>query len=999
MNRYSTVKNIITTLLIAVILLLVAFPPLSACADYIDGVFVGPAYDRYTPSDAFTAEEYEFIDSGKEVLVGFYEDTEPLAYIDDYGNYKGIYVEILEAIKIKTGINITLVPMTRDNNWLNVLANGKIDFYIGASAPVATLTATLKPTDTFIDYTSVLVTRNDCSFNQLEKPKIALTYGRTYWADFLPKELGEVEISYYHKAKDCLLAVQRGEVDGTLLNNIEYNYQSKNTRFASLITWENYRFVTQGGLVSKTDVDPIMFSTVNKAVGMLSEDYINDVISSNLNMAYNSTIGDILYSSRILIYVAAIALVALIIVVTVISRIRARQKAIIEKANEHERRQLKILAALSSDYDVVYYTDLDNDYCKLIRINEFFENFVIEGNSHSNCMSLYIENSVQPEYRDILSPYISTIEIIKRFARESDFSIRYKVINNINDASIFEMHFVDASESEYEHFMVFGIRCVDDIVREEHQQKQLLEDALEAANRANNAKSEFLSKMSHDIRTPMNAIIGMTAIASTHIDDKERIKDALTKITASSRHLLSLINDVLDMSKIESGKISLNEEAFNLSELINGVINIIQPQIAEHNHTLNVYIKDIKHEDVLGDTLRLQQVFLNILSNAVKYTNDGGEISLSVREIPASTRKASQYEFIFEDNGIGMSEEFLKHIFEPFERAEDLRISKIQGTGLGMPITQNIVHMMNGTIDVQSELGKGTRFVVNLFLKIQETAGVDTSELYGLPVMVVDNEEDVCTSVCEILNEIGMKGEGRTSGAEAIKAVEQALGTPDKFYAAIIDWKMPEMNGLETAKQIKKITNNELPVIVLTAYEWSAIEDDARSAGVDAFINKPVFKSGLIRIFKRLKNGEEILASTTDLDDIRESDYTGKRALLVEDNALNMEIAKEIFTMAGLVVDEAENGEIAVEAFNSSPENYYDIVFMDIQMPVMNGYQATVAIRSLSRNDAQSVPIVAMTANAFADDIRTAKNAGMNEHLAKPIDFEKLGEVLKKHLR
>lgn len=561
------------------------------------------------------------------------------------------------------------------------------------------------------------------------------------------------------------------------------------------------------------------------------------------------------------------------------------------------------------------------------------------------------------------------------------------------------MHFVDVSGSGQEHAMVLGIRCVDEAVHEEQTHKNLLKDALEAANRASAAKSDFMSKMSHDIRTPMNAIIGMTAIAAAHADNPDRVRDALGKISASSRHLLGLINEILDMSKVESGTISLTSEEFSLSDLLNSMLLMIQPQIQAHKHSLQVHIQDIQHENVIGDSMRIQQVFLNLMSNAVKYTPDGGRISFTVREQAVPVSSAGCYEFIVEDNGIGMSEEYLTHIFEPFSRAEDLRTSKIQGTGLGMAITQNIVHMMNGNITVESQPGKGSKFTVTIYLTLQDGKDIDTSELADLPVLVVDDDECVCKSLCAMLDEIGMRSEGCTSGKDAVAAVQNALNAASPFYAAILDWKMPGMNGIDTARAIKRLVGDTLPIIILSAYDWSDIEQEARAAGVDAFLSKPVFKSGLIRAFKSLRNEEpKDQNQTTPLEPLLQNDFSGHRVLLVEDNDLNREIAKEVLEMAGLTVEEAENGQIAVDMFSTSKAGYYSLILMDIQMPVMNGYDAAAAIRAQKHPDALRIPIFAMTANAFVEDIQAAKASGMNEHLAKPIDFEALSLALEKYL-
>lgn len=952
------------------------------------------------PKQAYTSAEKKFIDEGKEIVIGFYKEREPLSYVNDEGEYCGIFPTLMNYVKENSGVNIVLKPIDKNVNWEELLAKKEIDFYVGASAPVSILSSSLNVTKTFIDYTSVLVTRSDCHFSEIKKPTVALTTGQRYWVEQLPRVLGDIDVKYYNNSRECLMAVCNGEADGSMLNNIEYNYQSKNTRFAILIPWENYRFNTSGGLVAGKNIDETKLSVMNKAIECLTEEYVDQIIDDNLNMAYTPTFSDEIYSSRQIIIIVSLIIIMIIVIFATVWIIRIKQEKEREKIREQEKNQLNILAALSHDYDVIYYTDLDRDYCKIIRADNKYTSLKPVADSHSLTMKKYIDSIVLPEYRDKLAEYANPKVIIEHFAQEKDFALRYQIIPDDSKRDFFEMHFVDASENENEHLMVFGVRCVDEAAKDERMQKQLLQDALESAQKASDAKSDFLSKMSHDIRTPMNAIIGMTAIASSNINNPEKVQDSLGKITSSSRHLLGLINEVLDMSKIESGTISLNDEEFNLSELISSLVNIIQPQIKKHNHKLSVLVKDLVHEDVIGDTLRIEQIFLNIMGNAVKYTPDGGKISLTVSEKSTNTPKAAIFEFVFEDNGIGMSEEYVKHIFEPFTRAEDVRISKIQGTGLGMSIAQNIVRMMNGTIEVESEIGKGSKFTVTIILKLRQSDSVDTSELADLPVIVVDDNKEACDSVCCMLDDIGMKSEGHYNGKSAVESIRNKLDTPDYFYAAIIDWKMPEMDGIETARQIKKLTDDKLPVIILSAYDWSEIEDEARAAGVDAFLSKPIFKSGLTNLFKRLKNGDfKQEYGNSELNQLGSSDYSDFRVLLVEDNELNLEISVDILSMTGISIDTAENGKIAVEKFSESEENYYDIILMDIQMPVMNGYEASKTIRGLGRKDSLSVPIVAMTANAFSEDIQTAKASGMNEHLAKPIDFNKLNDVLRKYLK
>ena len=524
-----------------------------------------------------------------------------------------------------------------------------------------------------------------------------------------------------------------------------------------------------------------------------------------------------------------------------------------------------------------------------------------------------------------------------------------------------------------------------------------LQVAVEKAESANCAKSTFLSNMSHDIRTPMNAIVGLTAIAGANIESQDRVIECLSKITKSSRHLLGLINEVLDMARIESGKMTLAQEDFNLPDLVDNLITLTKPVIDEHKHNLDIHINHIEHESVCGDSLRIQQVFVNLMSNAVKYTPDGGNITFSIEEKPNGFSELGCYEFTIEDNGIGMSPEFQKIMFDPFSRADDHRTTRVQGTGLGMAISRNIVNLMNGNIKVESTLHKGTKITVTIYLELQEKEKEQDRNLMNLPVLVVDDDKTCCESTVATLKEIGITGEWVLSGREAVERCYAHHELKNDYFAVILDWKMPDMDGIETARQIRKRIGKEITIIVLTSYEFSEIEEEAKTAGVDAFIAKPLFRSRLTATLRQFTSGRKEKTARNYLDELSEADYTGKRILLVEDNELNREIAVEILQMTGAEVETAENGKIAVEKVEASPKGLYDLIFMDIQMPVMNGYEATAAIRSLPGEQGK-LPIVAMTANAFAEDVQLAKNTGMNGHIAKPLDMNKLNDVLENWL-
>ena len=525
-----------------------------------------------------------------------------------------------------------------------------------------------------------------------------------------------------------------------------------------------------------------------------------------------------------------------------------------------------------------------------------------------------------------------------------------------------------------------------------------LQVAVEKAETANRAKSTFLSNMSHDIRTPMNAIIGFTTLAISNIDDKNRVKDYLSKTLASSNHLLSLINDVLDMSRIESGKIHLEEVEVNLSDVLHDLKTIVSGQIYAKQLEFYMDAMDVTDEDVYCDKTRLNQILLNLLSNAIKFTPAGGTVSVRVRQLAGKVHGCGQYEFRIKDNGIGMSQEFAQKIFEPFERERTSTVSRIQGTGLGMAITKNIVDMMGGTIEVQTAQGKGTEFTVCVPMRAQtEQRPVEKiTELEGLKALVVDDDFNTCDSVTKMLVKVGMRAEWTLSGKEAVLRARQALEMSDVYHAYIIDWRLPDMNGIEVTRQIRSL-HDDTPIIILTAYDWSDIEVEAKAAGVTAFCAKPMFMSDLRETLMSAL-GQKPADAVQRLLPEKNADFKGKHILLVEDNELNREIAQEILREYGFLVDSAENGAVAVEKVSTAASGSYDLVLMDVQMPIMDGYTATRKIRALDDPARAKLPILAMTANAFDEDRRNALESGMNGFLSKPIVIGDLVQELHKIL-
>ncbi len=537
---------------------------------------------------------------------------------------------------------------------------------------------------------------------------------------------------------------------------------------------------------------------------------------------------------------------------------------------------------------------------------------------------------------------------------------------------------------------------ITDIRRKDRETKKALLDAYEAADRASCAKTDFLSRMSHDIRTPMNAIIGMTAIAGTKLHDPDGMEECLGKVSTASKHLLSLINEVLDMSRIESGTLTLNEEDFNLLDMVESLVNTLTAKTREKQQRIEFRAHEVHNTNVRGDALRLQQIFMNVMSNSIKYTGEGGEISIDIMEKDSNQDQIGCYEFVFKDNGIGMSEEFLQHIYDPFERAEDVRISKIQGTGLGMTISRNIIQMMGGDIQIESEAGVGTIVTITVPLKYQIPGVVNREDLEGRTVLVVDDQPFAGEGTCVLLQNLGMHGEWVQSGEEALEYMREKKKKDEDVFAILVDLNMPDMNGMETAQALRGQEGPETPVILVSSHEWVDVEVEARLSGVNAFIRKPLDKSRLLKAFRNFMPKEKAAPSEGSLEQLEEVDYSSKRILVVEDNDLNREIAQEILSMTGVKVETAENGKEAVDMVTASEEWYYDLILMDLQMPVMNGHDAT--LRAMDRRDIRKMPIIAMTANAFLEDVQQSKASGMNEHMSKPLDIDQLQRMLSRWL-
>ena len=666
---------------------------------------------------------------------------------------------------------------------------------------------------------------------------------------------------------------------------------------------------------------------------------------------------------------------------------------------ENERQQMELVQALSIDYKVVCFFDLETGIGKPLRVEEvsqqFKENFAGEL-SFEESMEFYIQKYVCEEDREMVRQAASREEIEKGLSEGKQYHVNFRTQKK-GQLEYYQMKIVRAGVRSGRSSIVLGIRSVDKEIRNEMEQRSNLKDALMQANRASKAKSVFLSNMSHDIRTPMNAIVGFTSLAMKHIDNRERMEEYLKKIMTSGNHLLSLINDVLDMSRIESGKIRLDEKACSLPEILHSICNIVQADVHAKQLELHIDTLDIRNEDIYCDKLRLNQVLLNLLGNAVKYTGAGGAINMRITEKAGAPDGFAQYEFSIKDNGVGMSDEFVEHIFEPFEREKNSTTSGIQGTGLGMAITKNIVDMMNGTIEVESELGVGSTFTVSFVFRTRKDEKEEQAipELKNCRALVVDDDFNTCDSVSYMLGQIGLRAEWTLSGKEAVLRTKQASMRKDGYLVYIIDWLLPDMNGIEVTRRVRQVMGDNVPVIVLTAYDWSEIEEEAKEAGVTAFCSKPLFMSELRKCLRTVIGAEEQVEEEKDGGAVQ---FKAGRILLAEDNELNQEIAVEILGGAGFTTEVAENGKVAVEMLQRSDPGYYQLVLMDVQMPVMSGYEAVREIRQLENQRLAGIPVIAMTANAFEEDKQEALRNGMDGHIAKPINIELLFTTLNKVL-
>ena len=662
--------------------------------------------------------------------------------------------------------------------------------------------------------------------------------------------------------------------------------------------------------------------------------------------------------------------------------------------------QSYIISNISSLFSQVFYLNFDEDTFQTIFEQDGYHTTKFEDHMSAKVLQILTEDNIAQEDIDKFKILFSPIAIADSFLENDGqrfIEIEYRRTISGELRWMRAEAIVTQKEKGLPVALLITTQDITRIKQEQEEIYKLFQDSYETAINASNFKTDFLSRISHDVRTPLNAIIGMTAIASKYITDKERVTSCLSKITIASNHLLNLINEVLDMSKIESGSVDIQTTQINLKDIITNILTINQTAVQNKKQQLIPAADKIEHEIVIGDETRLMQILMNLLSNSIKYTPPGGTITLTIRELPTATNSYADYEFIISDNGIGMQKDFLEHIFKPFARASDARIHKIQGTGLGMCITQNLVQLMRGSIDVESELGKGTTFTVHLSFTLPKNSEnkklIANSNLAGQSILLADDDMLVRELIRRTATELGLKCDTVNSGERAVSLVKNKTGIP--YFAIFIDWQMPDKDGIETTKQLRKLISSMTPIILISAFDMDeGFQEIAKKAGVTGLIEKPLFKSSILQVLERCGTG--ITYADTDTGEHAvQTDLQNRHILIAEDNELNMEIACELVSSCNAVTDTAANGQEALDKYLSAPDGYYSLILMDIQMPEMDGYEATQRIRASGKSDAASIPIIAMTADAFAEDIKKTLASGMNDHIAKPIDVNRLNQCLR----
>ncbi len=960
--------------------------------------------NSFSSSDAFTPRELDYIQavaSGeKHITATSIIDRKPYSYVEN-GKLKGILPEFFDSLMQMAGLPYEMVVPKDREEYNRLKADSGVDVVVDWQQ-LASMENTYAEggflTDAYINTGTALLTRKDFSG---PITSLAVTEGQ----EGLPLEheqFKNARILSYPTPEGTLQAVLDGETDAAFVRTYSAQYFVNNDRTNSLqfsmIDSEQLIF----NMYIRSSSDHELITILNKCIHQIPDDVLSQLITKyTAGTPENVTFIKYMSAHPETVLLLA-ALIALSIGVILFFYLRSRWNNKLLRATEQSKQeleaQLAIVNALSRDYLNVYTLNMQNATVRIVKLEGYLTPGLDpkskEEYSYPEVLHRYIKNRVLEEDKDYMTEALSLERVKEKLAASPEYigTYRVRIGEEIHDYQFTYVSY--QAKGQMTPLALAGFRNIDEIVRKEQQQKAILEDALHMAQAASEAKTSFLSSVSHDIRTPMNAIIGFLSLMQEEADNPDVVREYIQRIDAASKHLLGLINDVLDMNKIESGSTTLNLAEMNLAEVIEEINTIIRPQTNAKNQNFDIFVSHLNFEHLLGDKMRINQILINLLSNSVKYTPENGSIEMRVEEQPQVVDNYSRIRFTISDNGQGMSEDFLKVIFDPFTR-EDTRVThEIQGTGLGMAITKNLVDLMGGSIKVKSKLGEGSTFVIELELHIQEQEDDPkfwTDHNVG-KMLVVDDDEEICRNVIHSMRETGVVVEYATGGEAAIQMMGTARQAGKPYDLILLDWKMPGLDGLETARLIRENYPEQIPILLLTAYDWSEIEQKAMEIGVDHFMPKPFFMSTFKEAICRVADAPQ------KAERARDSVVRDKRILVVDDIEVNQIILVKILSSQGAVCEVAANGQEAVDAFLNSQPGTYDLIFMDVQMPVMDGYEATRTIRASSHPEAKSVPIIAMTSNAFVDDVRDAIDSGMDAHIAKPVQMDKLKATIQQVL-
>ncbi len=974
-----------------------------------EGDWANVLYYKYygnisSSSNAFTPRELDYIQavaSGKKhITATSMPNRKPYSYMED-GELKGILPEFFDSLMQMAGLPYEMIVPKDQKEHDRLKEDGSVDVVVDWQQSASTAKDYAEGgflTDTYMDTGTALLARKSFSG---PVSSLAVTEGQ----EGLPLEheqFKNARILSYPSPEGALQAVLDGETDAAFVRTYSAQFFVNNDRTNSLqfsmIDSEQAVF----NMYIPSNSDHELITILNKCIHQMPDDVLNQLVTKyTAGTPENVTFTQYMSAHpKIVLLLSTLITLAIGVILFLYLRSRWNNKLLrtTEKAKQDIEEQLAIVSALSRDYLNVYTLNLQSACIRIVKLEGYLTPGLNRDSKeeypYSEALVRYIESRVLEEDKDYLTEALSLERVREALAANPEYTGTYRIRigEEIHDYQFTYVSY--QAKGQTDPLALVGFRNIDEIVRKEQQQKAILEDALHMAQAANEAKTSFLSSVSHDIRTPMNAIIGFLALMQDEIDNPDLVREYVQRIDAASKHLLGLINDVLDMNKIESGSTTLNLVEMDLAQAIEEINTIIRPQANAKNQTFDIFVSHLNFEHLLGDKMRINQILINLLSNSVKYTPENGIIEMRVDELPQVVGNYSRIRFTISDNGMGMSEDFLKVIFDPFTR-EDTRVShEIQGTGLGMAITKSLVDLMGGSIKVESRLGEGSTFVVELELHIQEQK--DNPKFWADhnvgKMLVVDDDEDVCRNVVHTMRETGVVVEYATGGEAAIQMMGEAQQAGRPYDLILLDWKMPGLDGLETARLIRKNYPEKIPILLLTAYDWSEIEQEAIEIGVDYFMPKPFFMSTFKEIIRRVAGTQQKAEKAGD------SVVQGKRIMVVDDIEVNQIILDKILSSQGAVCEVAGNGQEAVDAFQNSQPGTYDLILMDIQMPVMNGYEATRSIRDSSHPDAKTVPIIAMTANAFVDDVRNAIDSGMDAHIAKPVQIDKLNATIQQVL-